>query len=129
MPYIINKSDGTPLTTLEDGALDSTTSIGLLGRNYTGYGEIQNENFLHLLENFASANAPARPIEGQTWYDSTSNVLNVYNGERWIRVGSAAASEEAPTNPALGSFWFKTPVNVLYVWNGDAWSLVGPEAA
>ncbi len=129
MPYIINKSDGTPLTTLEDGALDSTTSIGLLGRNYTGYGEIQNENFLHLLENFSSANAPARPVEGQTWYDSVANVLNVYNGERWERVGSATASATAPINPGLGSFWYKTPVNVLYVWNGSNWSFVGPESA
>lgn len=129
MPYIINKSDGTPLTTLEDGVLDSTTSIGLLGRNYTGYGEIQNENFLHLLENFSSPSAPSRPLEGQTWFDSTANVLNVYNGERWERVGSATASPTAPENPALGSFWYKTPVGVLYVWNGLEWSFVGPESA
>jgi hypothetical protein len=129
MPYIINKSDGTPLTTLEDGALDSSTSIGLLGRNYTGYGEIQNENFLHLLENFASPTAPSRPIEGQTWFDSTANVLNAYNGERWERIGSATASNIAPTNPALGSFWYKTPIGVLYIWNGTTWGFVGPESA
>jgi hypothetical protein len=129
MPYIINKSDGTPLTTLEDGALDTSTSIGLLGRNYTGYGEVQNENFLHLLENFSSPGSPVRPITGQTWYDSSTNVLNVYNGQRWERIGSATSSITAPTNPALGSFWFKTPDNVMYIWNGSSWSFIGPESA
>lgn len=129
MPYIINKSDGTPLVTLEDGALDVTTSVGLLGRNYTGYGEVQNENFLHLLENFSSPTAPSRPIEGQTWYDSIANVLSAYNGERWERIGSATSADTPPERPALGSFWYKTPVGVLYIWNGTDWSFVGPEAA
>jgi hypothetical protein len=129
MPYIINKSDGNPLVTLEDGALDVTTSVGLLGKNYTGYGEVQNENFLHLLENFASPSAPSRPIVGQTWYNSTTNILSAYNGERWERIGSATSADIAPENPALGSFWYKTPVGVLYIWNGAVWSFVGPEAA
>lgn len=129
MPYIINKSDGTPLITLEDGALDTSTSVGLLGRNYTGYGEVQNENFLHLLENFSSAGAPSKPITGQTWFDSTRKVLNVYNGERWERVGSAVTSNLAPENPALGSFWLKSPYNTLYIWNGSSWAFVGPETA
>lgn len=129
MPYIINKSDGTPLVTLEDGALDVSTSVGLLGKNYTGYGETQNENFLHLLENFASPSAPSRPTVGQTWYNSVSNVLSAYNGERWERIGSATSTDVAPNSPALGSFWYKTPVGILYIWDGTAWSFVGPEAA
>jgi hypothetical protein len=129
MPYIINKSDGTPLITLEDGALDTSTSVGLLGRNYTGYGEVQNENFLHLLENFSSAGAPSKPISGQTWFDSSRKVLNVYDGSKWERVGSAITSDTAPENPALGSFWFKTPYNTLYIWNGSTWAFVGPETA
>ena len=129
MPYIINKSDGTPLVTLEDGALDTSTSVGLLGRNYTGYGEVQNENFLHLLENFSSPGAPSKPVIGQTWFDSTRKVLNVYNGSRWERIGSATTSDTAPENPAVGSFWFKSPFNSLYIWNGSEWSFVGPEVA
>jgi exosome complex RNA-binding protein Rrp4 len=129
MPYIINKSDGTPLVTLEDGALDTSTSVGLLGRNYTGYGEVQNENFLHLLENFSSPGAPSKPVIGQTWFDSTRKVLNVYNGTRWERIGSATTSDTAPENPAVGSFWFKSPFNSLYIWNGSVWSFVGPEVA
>ena len=51
MPYIINNYNGSELVVLQDGTLDTSTSIGLLGRNYVGYGEVQNENFLFLLEN------------------------------------------------------------------------------
>ena len=59
MPYIINNYNGSELVVLQDGTLDTSTSIGLLGRNYVGYGEVQNENFLFLLENFAGTNPPS----------------------------------------------------------------------
>ena len=49
MAYVINKFSGPRLTILEDGTLDVSTSIGLVGRNYSGYGEVFNENFLFLL--------------------------------------------------------------------------------
>ena len=57
MAYVINKTDGTQLVVLQDAAVDSTTSLSFVGRNYVGYGEIQNENFLFLLENFANISA------------------------------------------------------------------------
>ena len=50
--YTINKTDGTPIT-VEDGTIDQSTSIKIIGRNTPGYGEIIFENFLHMLENFA----------------------------------------------------------------------------
>jgi hypothetical protein len=75
MAYIINKFDGSPLLVLEDGTLDTSTSLGLLGRNYVGYGETQNENFLFLLENFANNNPPSIPITGQTWFNKTTTAL------------------------------------------------------
>ena len=43
---------------VDDGTIDQTTSLRFVGKNYAGYGEIQNENFLHLLESFASSNSP-----------------------------------------------------------------------
>ena len=75
MAYIINRFSGQQLVVLEDGTLDTSTSLGLLGRNYTGYGETQNENFLFLLENFANDNPPSRPITGQTWYNTEDNTI------------------------------------------------------
>ena len=53
MAYTIDRYSGVTLTTVEDGTVDQTTDIKLVGKNYAGYGEIQNENFLHLLENFS----------------------------------------------------------------------------
>ncbi len=126
MSYIINKSDGSILLTLQDGDLDVSTSLGLLGRNYTGYGEVQNENFIFLLENFANVNPPARPIKGQTWFDSANNVLKVYEGQQWISVGSATLSTTPPAE-VLGSFWLKTTTNQIYVFTTSGWELVGPQ--
>ena len=65
MSYLINKSNGAALVVLEDGSLDVTTSLTLVGRNYVGYGESQNENFVWLLEHFAKDTAPPRPLRGQ----------------------------------------------------------------
>ena len=62
MAYIINKTNGTQIAVVEDGTIDQTTDLKLVGKNYAGYGEIQNENFVHLLENFASANQPAKAL-------------------------------------------------------------------
>jgi hypothetical protein len=126
MAYIINRFSGQQLVALQDGTLDTTTSIGLVGRNYTGYGEIQNENFLFLLENFANENPPARPLNGQTWFDTNTNTLNIYNGEDWNAVGSAVVNAEPPAE-ALGALWLNPDTNQLYTFN-DGWRLIGPEA-
>ena len=52
MAYTINKYNAAQLTIVQDGTIDQTTDIKLVGKNYAGYGEIQNENFVFLLENF-----------------------------------------------------------------------------
>jgi hypothetical protein len=128
MPYIINKYSGSELVVLQDGTLDTSTSIGLLGRNYVGYGEVQNENFLYLLENFAGTNPPARPLEGQSWYDSVNNKLNTYDGTNWSPVGAATASEESPTGPTEGAIWYKISTKQLFVYSSTkGWILIGPE--
>lgn len=136
MAYVINKFNGERLTVLEDGTLDSSTSLGLVGRNYTGYGEIQNENFVFILENFANSTAPSKPITGQTWYNTSTKTLNVYSGTGWAPAGGAAVSNTAPnsaidaasTNPIPGALWFKNNTNQLYVSDGVEWNLIGPEA-
>ena len=128
MPYIINKYSGSELVVLQDGTLDTSTSIGLLGRNYVGYGEVQNENFLFLLENFAGTNPPTRAVEGQAWYDSVNNKLNTYDGTNWVPVGAAIALENAPTESAEGALWYKISTKQLYVYSDTSgWILVGPE--
>ena len=56
MSYKLNKTDGSLLVDLVDGQLDTTSSdLTLIGRNYSGFGEVLNENFIQLLENFANS--------------------------------------------------------------------------
>lgn len=78
MAYTIVKSDGTVLTTIADGTINTTsTSIGLPGRNYAGYGQTLDTNFVHQLENFADSTPPANPLRGQLWYDTNNSTLRV----------------------------------------------------
>ena len=51
MAYEVNKFNGIFITSVADGTIDTTTDLRLVGKNYAGYGEVQNENFVHLLEN------------------------------------------------------------------------------
>ena len=83
MPYILNKTNGTIVATVQDASIDRTTDLQFLGRNYAGYGEIQNENFLKLLENFSNYTPPANPIDGQVWYNPSYKNLNVYDAMNW----------------------------------------------
>lgn len=78
MAYTIVKSDGQVLTTIADGQINTTsTSLGLPGRNYAGYGQVLDTNFVHVLENFADTTPPANPLRGQLWFNTNTNTLLV----------------------------------------------------
>jgi len=105
MPYNVNKSNGELLVIVEDGTVDiNSASVALVGKNYPGYGEFINENFIHLLENFNSASSPDAPIEGQLWYDVAAKQIKVYNGSTWGGVGTAVQLDIASTNPHFPMF-------------------------
>ena len=128
MAYNINKTNGELLLTLEDGRLNTETSVGLLGKNTIGYGEVQNENFVHLLENFAGKAPPAgRSLTGQIYFNTDTNQLNVYDGTNWNLLGNAVVSGTAPSTTTSGAVWLKTSTQQLYVYN-NGWQLIGPEA-
>lgn len=128
MSYTLRKFDGTELVVLQDGTIDTSTSMTLVGRNYTGYGEFQNQNFVYLLENFANDAPPPRPIAGQTWFSTLNNNLQVYDGEKWSLVGTAVVSDTQPEDPPVGSLWLNSEEQRLYCWVGQ-WIFVGPETA
>lgn len=76
MAYTIVKSDGTILTTIADGTINTTsTSLGLPGRNYAGYGQTLDTNFVHQIENFADNNPPPNPLRGQLWFNTNDSTL------------------------------------------------------
>jgi hypothetical protein len=127
MAYIINKFSGEQLIVLEDGTIDTSTSLGLVGRNYVGYGETQNENFVYLLENFANNDPPQRPLTGQIWFDTDTKLANIYDGVNWNPIG-VKLSDTEPVDPNGGSLWLDTTSDQLKIYNGAEWGLVGPEA-
>lgn len=118
MPYTINRYDRSILTTVIDGTIDRTTDLKLLGKNYVSYGEVQNENFLFLLENFSGTNEPARPLSGQLWFDSGENRLKVYTGSDWDALNVIAVGENQPTLNE-GSLWKSTSDNRLRFNDGE----------
>lgn len=126
MSYTINKTDGTILTVVEDGTLDTTTDLRLIGKNYTSFGEVFNENLVALLENFAFTTAPTQPIAGQLWYDTTNKRLNVFDGSIFKSLTSVRISATAPVANQEGDMWYDSTNQQLNVFNGTQYLLIGP---
>lgn len=129
MAYQIDRYNNTLLTVVEDGTIDQTTDLKFIGKNYAGYGEIQNENFLYLLENFAGANQPARPLSGQIWFDTANSKLKFYDGTKFRTTGGSEITTTEPTGLAIGDFWWDSANDQLYVYNGVSYILIGPQNA
>ena len=129
MAYVINLTNGQQLTTVEDGTIDQSTTIKLVGKNYAGYGEIQNENFVHLMESFSSGNSPANPLSGQIWFDSSVKKLKFYDGTKFRTTGGAEVATTQPVGLTTGDFWWDSGNNQLYAQNEDGgFVLIGPQS-
>ena len=132
MPYTIPYSDeaNNGTITVIDNTIDQTTSIKFPGKNVTSYGNAIAENFLHILENFASSTEPPRATEGQLWYDTTPGAeqLKVYDGTVWVPAGGLNKSPSAPdvAFSQTGDLWVDTDNQQLYLNSGSGWVLVGP---
>jgi hypothetical protein len=129
MAYQIDRYNNTVLTVVQDGTIDQTTDLKLVGKNYAGYGEIQNENFIFLLENFSGANPPPRALSGQVWFDSSGSKLKFYDGSKWRTTGGSEVSSTEPTGLTEGDFWWDSANDQLYVYNGTDFILIGPQNA
>jgi len=135
MAYTINLSNGSSLIPggLSDGSIDlNHTSLVLIGKDYAGYGQYLNENFVYLLENFANNASPANPLRGQLWWDTANNILRVYSGTSW-KISTGATSGPATQPPGDlstlgGDLWYDTTNAQLKVYTGSNWIVVGPQA-
>ena len=81
------------------------------------------------------ASAPSNPTTWTLWYDTTNNLLKVYNGSSWdieatqSYVNSAVDWSihiwgNAPSTPTEWMLWYDTTNNVLKVYNGASWDEV-----
>jgi microcystin-dependent protein len=132
MPYIVNFTDRenkSPITVF-DNTSSTDTSLTFPGRNVTGYGQIIAENFLSLLENFASTNQPVNPVEGQLWYDSTggTQTLKIWDNTAWKAASGIQKGVSQPSveTSKLGELWVDTTNQQLRIFTGTRWILVGP---
>jgi len=134
MPYIIKNTDGVSVAIVEDGSVNDSTSLTFVGKNYSGYGQIQNQNLYHLLENFSSSTAPANPIAGQLWFDNSSENrrLNVcYDGKNFKSIANLINQNTDPSltmAPSDGDLWWDASNKQIKAWVGNlgSWTVVGP---
>jgi hypothetical protein len=131
MSYTINTTSGNILLTLQDGTTDTSTGLTLIGRNYTGYGLLQNDNFVRLLENFADTVPPGQsigynPITGTLWFDTGNQLLKVYDGVNYNTVSGRISANSSPTAKNIGDQWWDTTNQQLKTWTGTEWYLIGP---
>lgn len=128
IPFTDSANKGT--ITVDDVALNTETSVTLIGRNLQDYGQALNTNFLQLMENFADVNPPLNPVEGQLWYDTTDGAeqLKIYDGTNWVAAGGLkkGTAEPSVANSVTGDLWVDTTNNQLKLYTGSGWILVGP---
>ena len=128
MAYTINLTNGTTFATITDGTVNTASSMTLIGKNYAGYGQFLDDNFIHLLENSANTTAPAAPLTGQLWWDSTNTLLKVYSGTAWKVISGATSSSTAPSPAVQGDLWYDTTNQQLKVCSvaPSTFIVVGP---
>ena len=126
MAYTINKTDGSVVATITDGTINTSTSLTLIGKSYSGFGELLNENLVKLLENSASTSAPSSALKGELWFDTNTGQLKVYDGTAFEPTGGAKSQSSEPTSASAGDLWHDTDDDQLYVYSGSAFVLVGP---
>ena len=126
MAYTINKTDGSVVATITDGTVNSTTTLQLFGKSYSGFGEALNENLVKLLEHSSSTSAPTAPLKGELWFDANTNQIKVYDGTSFKPTGGAKSQATAPTSPSAGDLWIDSDDDQLYLYTGSAWLLAGP---
>jgi hypothetical protein len=127
MSYKLNKTDGSLLVELVDGRLDTNTAdVALIGKNYQGFGEFLNENFIKILESFANTAPPSKALKGQLWYDTAEGRLKVYDGTTFKSTDSTIFSSTQPSSLTQGDIWINGTTNQMYFWDGLEAVLVGP---
>jgi hypothetical protein len=134
MAYQVDRYNGVPFSEVPDQTIDSSSSdLRFVGKNYAGYGEILNENFLHLLENFRGDTPPRKSIAGQLWYDELNNKLRIKTTDGQFRFLSIADVGIIPPtglqSSDTGNFWYDSSRKQIYVWDGADFALIGPEIA
>jgi hypothetical protein len=130
MSYSVDTFSSGRTFIVNDGTINNELDVRLVGKNFSGYGEIQNENILHLLENFAGLNPPAKPINGQIWFDSSIRKLKFWDSatSKWKTGGGIESSSSIPSGLSIGDLWWDERNKQLYAYDGTTYILIGPQS-
>jgi hypothetical protein len=130
MAYTLRLTNGKILLNLPDQQFDNvSTSLTLIGKNVNAYGTDINQNYIHILENFANNVSPREPLTGQLWYDTNSQQVKVYTARKEFKpVGAPIISPTKPITLSQGDLWFDSSSNQLK-FQKDATNIVviGPD--
>ena len=132
MSYTVTLTDGTVFATIADGTINTSSSMTLVGKNYAGYGQFLDTNFIRSLENASNSTSPSAPITGQLWWNNSpsAGALSIYMGTAWKTLSSLAVSNATPssaTYSTTGDMWYDTLNQQLNIWSGNTWLLIGPQ--
>ncbi len=105
MAYSINRfSSPASGITVADGATNNTFDITIIGKGFTNYGEIIQENLVHMLENFNRTTAPSTPTPGQLWFNPSTAVLSVRtDGGTWKNLDDISTGAVTNSSIAAGA--------------------------
>lgn len=133
MTYTVNFTNpSTPAISVSNTTVNTTsTSIALLGQNYDNYGELVAENFLKMLENFSYATAPANPIPGQLWHDTSTKTLKLRDSlGTWKPLSAIYNGTVSPppsiTDKATGDIYIDTTSGRIFAYSGSSWVEIAP---
>lgn len=110
----VDPANKQPLV-IPPGAWDTSTSLSLPGYSAALYGEHIAENFIHLMENFASETQPLNPTVGQLWYVPSIKALKVLikittagqvKTYTWRTVGAISTTITPPDDTS--GLWYDT---------------------
>jgi len=124
--YIVNTTNGNIAAVINDGVADTTTDLSLIGKNFANYGELVNENFVKLLENFANNTAPTKPITGQLYYNTDTKKLLSFNGILFKHINSVNVSASEPIQNVTGDLWYDSVNGQLKIYITNSWQVLYP---
>jgi len=123
----LNANKAAAINVPVGAVVSNKASLRFTGKGAPGYGSIQQENLMRLLESFADGAAPLYPTVGQSWFDTNENTMKVCTSTTplvWKSLGGVQVTgvgANAPSPAAVGDVWFQktgTRSGIMYVYTG-----------
>src|ERR1700692_2281852 len=91
----------TPFIIVQPDTVNNTsTSLSFIGQTLTNYGQVEQQDTLSLLENFANSSAPSVGILGQEWFNIADNQMYQCVNESlqtWNKINKPIVSATQPS--------------------------------